>query len=87
MICMSVIVFRDANGEWYTYSFGGYHADDDERTVIQADAAGGPFFKSSPIDVHCCDVCKYTLQPPNNGHTWDPLSFVERLSSFGGYFV
>ena len=27
--------------------------------------------------------------PPNKEHTWEPvfLSFVERLSSFGGYFV
>ena len=30
------------------------------------------------------------MEPPNSGHHWDPctcLSFVERLSSFGGYFV
>lgn len=53
-----VFVFhcRDSNGDWYTYSFGGYHADDDERTVLQADSQGGPFFKSNPIDIHCCDV-------------------------------
>ena len=52
------MVCRDDNGDYYTYSFGGYHADDDERTVIQADSHGGPYFKSSPIDVHVCDVGK-----------------------------
>ena len=43
----------NARGENYAFSFGGYHADDDERTVNQADTLGGPFFKSTPIDVHC----------------------------------
>lgn len=52
---------RDEKGDWYTYSFGGYHAEDDERSVIQADSHGGPLFKSSPIDVHCCDVCEYVV--------------------------
>ena len=28
------------------------------------------------------------MEPPNRGHHWDThLSFVERLSSFGGYSV
>jgi len=49
---------RDEKGDWYAYSFGGYHADDDERTVLQADSQGGAYFKSSPIDVHICDVGK-----------------------------
>ena len=32
-------------------------------------------------------VCKesLTVEPPNNGYTWDPI--VERLSSFGGYYI
>ena len=47
---------RNGNGEWYTYMFGGYHVDDDDRTVLQADSQGGPTFKSAPIDVHACDV-------------------------------
>ncbi len=36
------------------------------------------------------EVLLYTVKPPNNGDARDPafnLSFVERLSSFGGYFV
>ena len=49
---------RDADGEWNTYSFGGYHADDDERTVLEADNSGGPFFKSTPIDVHRFEMGK-----------------------------
>ena len=52
------LLFRDADGEWYTYSFGGYHADDDERTVLEADNSGGPFFKSTPIDVHKFEMGK-----------------------------
>ena len=47
---------QDLNGDAYLHSLGGYHADDDERTVIQADTIGGPFFRRSPIDVHCLDV-------------------------------
>jgi hypothetical protein len=55
----AVCTLRDKDGCYYAYSLGGYHADDDERTVIQADTLGGPFFKSSPIDVHCLDYeCK-----------------------------
>ena len=46
---------RDKDNDYYAYSLGGYHADDDERTVMQADTLGGPFFASSPIDVHCLD--------------------------------
>ena len=52
----AVAAHTDDNGDYYLYSIGGYHADDDERTVVQADMAGGPFFRSSPIDVHCLDV-------------------------------
>ena len=52
------LTHRDADGEWYAYSFGGYHADDDERTVLEADNSGGPFFKSTPIDVHRFDMGK-----------------------------
>ena len=37
------------------YSLGGYHADDDKRTVMEADTRGGPVFRSSPIDVYCLD--------------------------------
>ncbi len=52
---------RDDNGDWYTFSFGGYHADDEERSAKQADSHGGPLFggplfRSKPIDVHVCDV-------------------------------
>ena len=54
----AVASHRDADGSYYLYSVGGYHADDDERTVVQADTAGGPFFRSSPIDIHCLDVGK-----------------------------
>ena len=53
---LSLSVFRGADGEWYAYSFGGYHADDDERTVLEADNSGGPFFKSTPLDVHRFDM-------------------------------
>ena len=54
---MTVILLpRNERGEWYIYSFGGYHVDDDDRTVLQADSQGGPTFRSSPIDVHACDV-------------------------------
>lgn len=60
---------RNEEGEWYTYSFGGYHADDDERTVIQADSHGGPIFKSSPIDVYACDVGELFFNPPSHTHT------------------
>ena len=56
----AVASHRDADGSYYLYSVGGYHADDDERTVVQADTAGGPFFRSSPIDIHCLDVGKHT---------------------------
>lgn len=49
---------RAADGEWCAYSFGGYHADDDERTVLEADNSGGPFFKSTPIDVHRFEMGK-----------------------------
>lgn len=57
----------DHGGGKYVFSVGGYHADDDERTVLQADTLGGPFFRSSPIDVHCmdvgaCIVCVYILR-------------------------
>ena len=55
----AVASHRDADGSYYLYSVGGYHADDDERTVVQADTAGGPFFRSSPIDIHCLDVGKH----------------------------
>ena len=50
---------NDRDGCHYAYSLGGYHADEDERTVIQADTHGGPFFRSTPIDIHCLDfgVC------------------------------
>ena len=51
----------DACGNSYMYSVGGYHADDDQRTVLQADSIGGPFFKRSPIDVHSMDVGKVCL--------------------------
>ena len=54
----AVAVCGDPSGDYSLYSLGGYHADDDERTVIQADTMGGPFFRSSPIDVHCLDVGK-----------------------------
>ena len=47
---------RNEKGEWLTLSFGGYHVDDDDRTVLQADSQGGPIFRSSPIDVYACDV-------------------------------
>ena len=57
-IIFLIFVFRDADDEWYTYSFGGYHADDDERTVLEADNSGGPFFKSTPIDVHRFEMGK-----------------------------
>lgn len=58
-ICVYYIHYhRGADGEWYAYSFGGYHADDDERTVLEADNSGGPFFKSTPIDVHRFDMGK-----------------------------
>ena len=45
------------------YSFGGYHADDDQRTVRQADSQGGPLFTSQPIDVHCCDCGEERVKP------------------------
>ena len=52
------LLFRDADGEWYTYSFGGYHPDD-ERTVLEVDSySGGLFFKSTPIDVHKFEMGK-----------------------------
>ncbi len=37
----------------------------------------------------CCEVGLRTVEPLNNGHTWDLafLSFVERLSSLGGVCV
>ena len=57
----AVAAHTDENGDYYLYSIGGYHADDDERTVVQADMAGGPFFRSSPIDVHCLDVGTLTF--------------------------
>ena len=57
---MYFFALRDTDGEWYTYSFGGYHADDDERTVLEADNSGGPFFKSTPIDVHRFEMGKTT---------------------------
>ncbi len=41
---------------------GGYHADDDERTVLQADTIGGPFFRRAPIDVHTMDVGEFFNQ-------------------------
>ena len=59
-------VLRDADGEWFTYSFGGYHADDDERTVLEADNSGGPFFKSTPIDVHRFEMGKATACQGNS---------------------
>ena len=57
-ICLYPLNLRDADGDWYAYSFGGYHADDDERTVLEADNSGGPFFKSTPIDVHRFEMGK-----------------------------
>ena len=57
------LILRDADGEWFTYSFGGYHADDDERTVLEADNSGGPFFKSTPIDVHRFEMGKARQLP------------------------
>lgn len=51
----AVAAHQNSDGEWYVYSFGGYHADDDQRTVRQADSQGGPIFCSQPIDVHCCE--------------------------------
>ena len=66
----AVAAHRDADGSYYLYSVGGYHADDDERTVVQADMAGGPFFKSSPIDIHCLDVGKCTRTVLVNEGRW-----------------
>ena len=51
----AVCTLHDNDDSDYVYSLGGYHADDDERTVLQADTHGGPVFRSSPIDVHCLD--------------------------------
>ncbi|KAL5474818.1 hypothetical protein EMCRGX_G026835 [Ephydatia muelleri] len=52
----AVAAYSDACGNSYMYSVGGYHADDDQRTVLQADSIGGPFFRRSPIDIHCMDI-------------------------------
>ena len=54
----AVASYSDTCGNSYMYSVGGYHADDDQRTVLQADSIGGPFFRRSPIDVHCMDIGK-----------------------------
>ena len=61
----AVCPLRDKDGGHFAYSLGGYHADEDDRTVIQADTQGGPFFKSSPIDIHCLDYgwCTVFLVP------------------------
>lgn len=60
----AVASYTDACGNSCMYSVGGYHADDDQRTVLQADSIGGPFFKRSPIDVHCMDIGKYINRVP-----------------------
>ena len=53
------MVCRDDDGDWYAYSFGGYHADDDERTDTRGRKVDdNPYLKRSPIDVDVCDVGK-----------------------------
>ena len=60
LIIYLISICRNKYGEWYVFSFGGYHADDDQRTVRQADSVGGPVFSSQPIDVQFCD-CGWLL--------------------------
>jgi hypothetical protein len=52
----AVCTLRDKDWSYPTYALGGYHADEDKRTIVNADNThSGQFFKSAPIDVHCLD--------------------------------
>ena len=77
----AVAAHQDEEGEWYSFALGGYHASDDQRTVIQADQQGGPFFKSTPIDVHCLEMGKYMYNYYIHTHRRDVL-FIHNLIYF-----